>query len=198
MSQRGRVVGVVLAGGRALRLGGVDKGLLVYAGQPLVSYACQALLAVTDTVVINANRNLALYAQLGFEVLPDADTSFCGPLAGVLAAMRQCKAELLLVLPCDLPLVTSQHVQRLLSTYIATGAEAVVAFDGQHLQPAVMAISTRVQGRLQAYLAAGERKLTHFLKQLTMVTVDFSATPAMFTNINTPEDLAWLVGHNAQ
>ncbi|MFZ2727577.1 MAG: molybdenum cofactor guanylyltransferase MobA [Methylococcaceae bacterium] len=197
MAMRGKVCGVVLAGGRAKRMAYQDKGLILYQNVPLVSYAISALSPVVDKVFINANRNIDSYAQLGLPVVSDANDCFEGPLAGVLAAMRYAQAELWLVLPCDSPLVTVAHVRTLLNAATADTIEVAIAHDGGQLQPVFMAIKSSVQKHLQDYLSAGGRKLTDFLIQLHYVTVDFSHSPELFTNINTLDQLAQLQARDA-
>ena len=81
------ITGVVLAGGRGQRMGGVDKGLQVFRGKPLVQHALQGLSSQVGTVWINANRHQSDYAQWGHRVFSDGDESFAGPLSGMLAAM---------------------------------------------------------------------------------------------------------------
>lgn len=193
-----KVDGVVLAGGRAKRMAYEDKGLILYQDMPLISYALTALSVVVDKVLINANRNTDRYAQFGLPVISDANERFEGPLAGVLAAMTYSEAEILLVLPCDSPLVNAEHVRTLLMAASADEIEVAIAHDGEQLQPVFMAIKSSVQTRLQNYLASGERKLANFLTQLAYVTVDFSNSRELFTNINTPDELAQLKARDAR
>lgn len=194
MSQQSKVIGVVLAGGQARRMAGADKGLIVYQGAPLVSYAINALMPVVDQVIINANRHIDAYQQFALPVLSDGNDCFDGPLAGVLAVMLNCDSDVLVALPCDSPLVTAVHVRALVQARTRHQAEVAIAHDGQCLQPVFLAIKTDVHPRLHAYLATGGRKLSHFLTQLHYVTVDFSDTPELFININTLNQLAELEG----
>lgn len=190
--QSSHITGVVLAGGRGRRMGGEDKGLLPYRGQPLVSHALAALGEVAGTRLINANRNLDAYAALGFPVVPDASENFDGPLAGLLSAMRAATTPYVLTVPCDTPLLTGALLQRLIVRLVGTGAAMAVAADGERLHPVVMLAETGLAEDLQAYLDAGERKVEHWIRRQRWVTVDFSDTAGALTNINTPDDLARL------
>lgn len=114
MSAQNKVSGVVLAGGQARRMQQQDKGLVLFNGRPLVSYALTALEPLVDEVLISANRNQALYSRFGYPVLGDNRPGFDGPLAGILAAMQSARNSLLLVTPCDSPLINSMHLERLL------------------------------------------------------------------------------------
>ena len=186
------ITGIVLAGGRGRRMGGEDKGLLPFRGQPLVSHALAALGEVAGTRLINANRNLDAYAALGFPVVPDASENFDGPLAGLLSAMRAATTPYVLTVPCDTPLLTGALLQRLIVRLVGTGAAMAVAADSERLHPVVMLAEIGLAEDLQAYLDAGERKVEHWIRRQRWVTVDFSDTAGALTNINTPDDLARL------
>ena len=131
MNEQTKVTGTVLAGGLARRMGNQDKGLVLFRGKPMVEYALQAMSVVVDQVLINANRNLEQYQQFGVPVIADQTDSFDGPLAGVYTAMVHSQAEILLVMPCDTPLVGPEHLNRLLQTLKTCGADICVAFDGE-------------------------------------------------------------------
>lgn len=194
MNNQNKVSGVVLAGGLARRMHNQDKGLVRFRGQPLVSYALQAMTLVSDQVLINANRNINQYSQFGFPVVTDDTDNFDGPLAGVLAAMRMSDYLEMLVMPCDSPMIQASHLQRLLDSLHQHNAEVAVAFDGKRLHPVFLAIKTTLLESLQAYLEQGERKIDRWLAQHRMVKVDFSDQPEIFVNINTLDELDQLQG----
>lgn len=193
MSAQTTVAGVILAGGLARRMHHQDKGLILYRGRPLITYAIDALAGATSEIIINANRNLDNYRQFGHRVVPDPTNAFDGPLAGILSAMRHTDAEILAVLPCDSPLICGEHVLRLLAARAEHDDDDIAAaHDGERLHPVVLALKTSLQDSLQTYLASGERKIERWLMQHRLAQVDFSATPAIFANLNTPEQLAAL------
>lgn len=82
------ITGLILAGGRGSRMGGVDKGLQVFNGAPMAMHALMRLSPQVGHVLINANRNLAAYESFGVPVVVDAVPDFAGPLAGILAGLR--------------------------------------------------------------------------------------------------------------
>ncbi|MDP3878483.1 MAG: molybdenum cofactor guanylyltransferase MobA [Methylobacter sp.] len=192
MNSQTKVAGVILAGGRARRMNNQDKGLVRFKGQAMVSYAIAALAPVVDSVFINANRNLEHYRQLGYPVISDQTDSFDGPLAGILAAMVHSDADILLVLPCDSPLIQTRHVQKLLAAYTANNADAAVAFDGARSHPVFLAIKRSLQDSLQAYLSSGQRKVGTWLAQHNPLQVDFSDEPEILNNVNTLNELSIL------
>lgn len=191
MNEPSKIAGVVLAGGQARRMGQQDKGLLAFKQRPLVTYAIDALAGITKQISISANRHLDQYQQLGYPVITDERDSFDGPLAGILAALQASSAEILLVLPCDSPLLKTSHLQRLLAG-LQADKDIAVAFDGERLHPVVMALRTHLQTSLADYLAHGERKLQRWLAQHAVAKVDFSDQPQVFANINTLDELAIL------
>lgn len=94
---------VILAGGRATRMGGEDKGLVCLKGKPLVCRAAEKLMPVCAHVVVSANRNLAAYRALGLTVVTDSLENFPGPLAGWLSAMDALTTDYVVSIPCDVP-----------------------------------------------------------------------------------------------
>jgi len=186
---RAKIAGVVLAGGQARRMGGSDKGLVSIAGKTLVEYALCALRSVVDETIINANRNHLEYERFGYPVVADASSSFDGPLAGILSAMRHCNADYLLTVPCDCPLMDSSTLQTMVAALDAEPAECLVANDGVRLHPVVLLLDCRLQNSLEGYLASGERKIDRWFKNHHWRSVDFSDRPDVFRNINTPEEL---------
>lgn len=183
------VTGVILAGGLARRMYNQDKGLVPFKGQALISYAIKAMTPLVTEVLINANRHHDAYQQFGFRVVADQTDQFDGPLAGILTAMFAAQNPVLLVMPCDSPLITTVHLERLLIARAAEDSDVAVAFDGERLHPVFLAIKTHLSTHLQAYLDRGERKLECWLQQHKWVTVDLSDVAEVFVNLNTLEEL---------
>jgi molybdopterin-guanine dinucleotide biosynthesis protein A len=192
MTDQTEATGVILAGGRARRMNNRDKGLIRYKGRPMVSYAVEALAGVARRTLINANRNLERYRRFGLPVITDPTESFDGPLAGILAAMRHTDTDVLLVLPCDSPLIRAEHVQKLMRSLVENKADAAVAFDGERRHPVFLALRISLAGSLQTYLDSGQRKIGGWLEQLHTVQADFSKTPELFVNVNTQAELSEL------
>ena len=186
---RSQITGIVLAGGRARRLGGTDKGLIDCRGRPLVAYAVALLHAVAGSVVINANRNAERYATFGYPVIPDATDAFDGPLAGLLAGLAYARSGYVLTLPVDAPLMTEAVLRRLPDALAAQDADVCVPDDGVRLQPVFMLARRSLKSSLEAYLADGGRKVDAWLAGQRLAIADCSDVPAVFANVNAPEDL---------
>lgn len=187
--ERAKITGVVLAGGRARRMGGGDKGLLTFKGRALVAYALDALKAAAGPILINANRNLEEYAGFGYPVVADQTGAFDGPLAGLLSAMKLAQTPYVLTVPCDSPLIDGALLERLYLTLKAENAEICAAHDGERLHPVFLIAECRLAPGLEAYLASGQRKIDLWLNQHKLALADYSDHPELFANINTPEEL---------
>ena len=187
------VTGVILAGGRARRMGGLDKGLLPLDARPLVAHVLERLTPQVQRVLVSANRNLDRYAELtGAEVLADDVPGFAGPLAGIASALRRTSTPYLLTVACDAPLLPTDLGRRLHAALKASPAPMAVAHDGRRLQPLFALMDRAVLPGLLAYLAAGGRKVEDWVRQQGPRIVDFSDQAAAFVNLNTPSDGAAL------
>ena len=183
------ITGVILAGGKARRMGGDDKGLILFKNKPLISHVIATLKLQINNIIINANRNIELYQQFGYPVIADTLEDFCGPLAGMLSAMQAVDSDFILAAPCDAPMISPQYRQRMMETLLNEGADIAVASDGKRLQPVFSLIPTRLQDELAQYLAQGDRKIDLWFEQYKLAVVDFSDQTECFININCLDDI---------
>jgi len=187
------LTGVVLAGGRAERMGGHDKGLLPLAGAPLVARAIRRLRPQVVDVLISANRNLESYRQFGCRVIQDGQgEQFRGPLAGILAALRAAETPYVLTAPCDSPLLPPDYGRRMWETLERERAGLAVAFFDGSWQPVFALVPVALREDLAAWLMEGKGQVGRWLRRHRPALVEFSDGSALFRNINTPEDLARL------
>lgn len=175
----------VLAGGEGLRVGGADKGLLLWRGQPLVQHVLTALRSQSVEQLISANRNLETYAGFGAKVV--RDQAGHGPLAGLAALLDAAQQEWLLCVPCDAPLLPTDLGVRLLATALAAGAKASVLHDGQYPHPTFCLVHTSLAESAQS-AALQSQGLAAWLQQQGAVPLLGMAPP----NLNTAEDFAAL------
>ena len=186
------LTGGILAGGRGSRLGGRDKGLIEWRGKPMVAHVIERLAPQVDGILISANRNLDDYRRFGYPVVSDALDGFQGPLAGFAALLAACPTDWLVTAPCDSPLLPPDLVARLWARQVATGAEIVIAHDGQRRHPAHALLSRRLRDDLEDFLAGGERRIGLWYARRKMEMADFSDCPEAFANINNSNDFAAL------
>nr|WP_272929557.1 molybdenum cofactor guanylyltransferase MobA [Pluralibacter gergoviae] len=187
VKKRQPITGVILAGGKASRMRGKDKGLQLLNGKPLWQHVAQRLAAQTDRLVISANRSLEAYAASGLAVYQDILDNFPGPLAGILSVMKQSDSEWYLFCPCDTPFIPDTLAQRLWEN--SGEAPAAWVHDGERDHPAVALVHRRIIPMLESYLAQGERRVMVFLRQCGGHSVDFSDLKSAFINVNTLDDL---------
>lgn len=184
------ITGVILAGGKASRMGGEDKGLILFNDKPLVQHVIDALIPQLDKLIINANRNLKQYQQFGYPVTNDSLADFCGPLAGMYSAMQCVDSDYIITAPCDAPMISPQYRQRMVETLLYQQAEIAVAYDGERLQPVFCLLPTRLQDDLAKYLTQGDRKIDLWFKRYKLAIVDFSDQANSFANFNYPDDIS--------
>lgn len=186
------ITGLVLAGGRAMRMGGVDKGLQNHHGMPLALHAVLRLQPQVGSVMVNANRNLAAYEAMGVPVWPDATPDYPGPLAGMLAGLEHCETPWLLTVPCDTPDFPEDLALRLGRAAAEAQADIAIAAtreDGElRTQPVFCLMRAMLLEDLWAALQAGERKIDRWTARHRCVSVEFD-DPAAFFNANTPDEL---------
>ncbi len=212
---RQAITGLVLAGGRGSRMGGVDKGLQPHRGQPLALHALRRLQPQVGVAALNANRHLADYAAMGAPVWPDALPDHPGPLAGFLAGLERCATPWLLTVPCDTPNYPLDLVERLAAAAAAEGAPLAMAAtpavaeetaqarawraradaEGRVLQaqPVFCLLSVSLRESLADFVASGQRRIDRWTALHHCATVVFDDAAA-FTNANTPEELRRLQG----
>ena len=195
------ITGLILAGGRGARMGGVDKGLQNFNGTPLTLHTLMRLqmqdAATLSEMMVVANRNLSAYESFGVQVWPDSTDGFAGPLAGFLTGLERCETDLLLTVPCDSPLFPLNLTQRLLDALIAEDAEIAVAAakeeDGSvRAQPVFCLMRVSLLESLVKFMQTGGRKIDAWTAQHKTVLVPFDTDdvdPRAFCNANTLEEL---------
>ena len=187
-----QITGLVLAGGRGSRMGGLDKGLQNHLGLPLALHALLRLQPQVCAAMVNANRNLAAYESFGVPVWPDALADHPGPLAGFLAGLEHCETPYLVTVPCDTPDFPLDLVERLAGALVAEDAEIAMAAtleDGRvQVQPVFCLMAASLMESLVAFTQGGQRRIDRWTGRHRCATVVFEDAAAFF-NANTPEDL---------
>jgi molybdopterin-guanine dinucleotide biosynthesis protein A len=181
---------LILAGGRGTRMGGKDKGWVMWDGLPLVEHALATLSSQSPPparIFISANRNVDAYQQTGHPVVMDERPDYRGPLAGIEAGLMRCKKNNLLVIPCDVPLLPADLYATLQSA-LTDNAQALAAYalTSEGAQPLCCLIKPSVAGALGKQLDAGHGAVQTWLDAIEAIPVRFDNAEA-FTNFNTPE-----------
>lgn len=201
-----QITGLVLAGGRGTRMGGVDKGLQNFRGTPLALNALMRLQmqegGLVGDFMVNANRNLPAYEAFGHPVWPDTLADYAGPLAGFMTGLAHCETPWLLTVPCDTPLFPTDLVQRLARAFDDETTQIAMAAareeDGQlRHQPVFCLLRVDLLDSLVAFTQAGGRKIQRWTDLHHTVVVPFDRPGddrQAFFNANTLAELQSLEG----
>ena len=184
-----KITGVILAGGQGRRMGGVDKGLRVLRGKPMIEWVLERFTPQVDEVLINANQNLEVYARFGHRVIADAIDGFAGPLAGLQCGLSAARHPLVATVPCDSPFLPADLVARLDTALQAQQAQLAVAITGNQPHPVFCLCRRDVLPHLTRFLADGGRKIDAWYATLRVADVAFDDEAQAFSNINTLEEL---------
>jgi molybdopterin-guanine dinucleotide biosynthesis protein A len=195
------ITGLVLAGGRGTRMGGIDKGLQNFNGTPLALHALLRLQVQVGHTMVNANRNLAAYESFGTPVWPDGLADYAGPLAGFLVGLERCETPYLMTVPCDTPLFPLDLASRLAEALEREGADIAMASgaepqkDGSvqmRAQPVFCLLGADLLESLVRFTKDGGRKIDAWTATHKTVLVSFDretdAREAFF-NANTLAEL---------
>jgi molybdenum cofactor guanylyltransferase len=191
------ITGLILAGGRGSRMGGVDKGLQNFNGMPLALHTLLRLQMQVGGVMVNANRNLSAYESFGAPVWPDGLADYAGPLAGFLTGLERCETPYLVTVPCDTPLFPLDLVPRLAQALEREEAEIAMAAareeDGQlRAQPVFCLLRVGLLESLVQFTHNGGRKIDAWTAQHKTALVPFDQPgdeARAFFNANTLAEL---------
>ncbi len=180
---------VILAGGKARRMGGQDKGLQILGKQSLIEHVIHRLQPQIHDISINANRNQTEYAKFGFPVFSDERPDFQGPLSGMLTALEKTKSDFILFTPCDTPFFPTNLLDKLQSAVKNDRTLIAYACDEEREHPVFCLMSVQLKEKLRHYLASGERRLLQFMNENGGISVKFTKEEGNFENFNTLDDL---------
>jgi len=185
-------LGVILAGGQATRMGGGDKGLLTLGGGTILSHVIDRLEPQVADLALNANGDIARFADLGLPVISDNISGFAGPLSGVLAGLdwaAEQGADHIVTAAADTPFFPCDLVAQLLLAAQTAGTNIALARTTGGRHPTFGLWPTVLRDDLRSALAGGLRKVVLWTDQHGAATAHFPDDAAFF-NVNTPNDLA--------
>ena len=196
-SRIGSIVGVILAGGRAQRMGGGDKCLQLVAGRTILARVIERLRPQVEELVLNGNGDPARFAEYGLTVVPDSVPDFAGPLAGILAGLEWAaahhpQARTIVTVPADGPFLPRDLVRRLADALLAEDAELATAAGGVQTYPVVGLWPVALRDALRKALVEEDlHKVDAWTARYRRAVTAFPTEPVdPFFNANTPEQLA--------
>lgn len=189
MTGQPKISAVILAGGKAKRMGGADKGLVLLDGRPLIAWVLECIAPQADELFISANRNLDQYRQFGHPVLTDNSPDFQGPLAGLLRAMTEATHPLVLCAPCDTPFLPPDLAKRLADALEESGADIAIPVCSEQTHRTTCLCRRSLLPGLAHFINLGGRRVGEWQSGLNQIKVPFEDERA-FLNLNTAEELA--------
>ena len=170
-------------------MGGIDKGLVRFQNQAMIQHVINRLKPQVEEIMINANRELAHYNTLGYQVLSDEIADFAGPLAGMQLGLKHARHDLVLFVPCDSPLLPTDLVKKLNTGLLEAHADIAVATCDSNNHPVFCLCKKSLLPSLEDFLARGNRKVNSWQKSQRYIEVDFEGNSDAFENLNSPDDI---------
>ncbi|PQP03355.1 MULTISPECIES: molybdenum cofactor guanylyltransferase MobA [Pseudomonas] len=181
---------LLLAGGRGQRMGGQDKGLLEWHGEPLIAHLHRKTRPLSDDLIISCNRNLEKYAPYADQLVHDDEGDFPGPLAGIRAGLKAARHTHLLVLPCDVPRIDAALLQSMRETAAQHPDKPLMLRHGEHWEPLLCMIPVVLSAAFEAAWTKGERSPGRLMRTLGATALQCPDNDPRLANLNTPELLS--------
>jgi len=178
---------LLLAGGRGQRMGGQDKGLVQWLGEPMIAHLQRKVRALTDDLIISCNRNRERYAAFADHLVADDEGDFPGPLAGIRAGLKAARHTHLLVLPCDVPRIDAGLLQSMRETAQLNSEKPLMLRHGEHWEPLLCVIPLSLSAAFEDAWNAGERSPGRVMRSLGATALQCPDNDPRLANLNTPE-----------
>ncbi|MCP1497219.1 molybdopterin-guanine dinucleotide biosynthesis protein A [Pseudomonas migulae] len=181
---------LLLAGGRGQRMGGQDKGLIEWHGEPLIAHLHRKTRPLSDDLIISCNRNLEKYAPYADQLVHDDEGDFPGPLAGIRAGLKAARHESLMVLPCDVPRIDAALLHSMREAASQHPDTPLMLRHGEHWEPLLCIIPVALSEAFEKAWQEGERSPGRLMRQLGAIALQCRANDPRLANLNTPELLS--------
>lgn len=178
---------LLLAGGRGQRMGGQDKGLVEWLGEPLIAHLQRKVRGLTDDLIISCNRNRERYAPFADQLVVDDECDFPGPLAGIRAGLKAARHSHLLVLPCDVPRIDAALLHDMRKTANQYPEKPLMLRHDEHWEPLLCVIPVALLAAFEDAWNAGERSPGRVMRKLGATALPCPDNDPRLANLNTPE-----------
>ena len=179
---------IILAGGKGNRFNNKDKGLILLDKKPLIEHILERIRPQVDDIIISANRNTDIYKNYSTKVIPDKEQDYSGPLTGIAACIPECEHDWILVIPCDIPSLPVNLVERL----IDNDDNLLIVAKAYEQRQLVFLMHRSLEDKLNTFLDQGHQRVMTWLDIQNPKVVDFETQGNEFLNINTPDELTAL------
>jgi molybdopterin-guanine dinucleotide biosynthesis protein A len=181
---------LLLAGGRGQRMGGQDKGLLVWQGEPLIAHLHRKTRPLSDDLIISCNRNEDKYAAYADQLVHDDEVDFPGPLAGIRAGLKAARHSHLLVLPCDVPRIDAALLAGMRETASLHPDKPMMLRHDEHWEPLLCVIPVALRADFESAWQEGERSPGRLMRKLGATALQCPDNDPRLANLNTPDLLS--------
>jgi len=189
MMNKNNITGIILSGGKSSRMG-TDKGLLLFENKPFIQHSIDALKPLVSEIIIVSNNKD--YNVFGFKRVEDAIEN-AGPLAGIYSGLNESKTDYNLVLSCDIPLISSEILEKLINAIDDVSEIIQIESEGKNM-PLIALYKKSCAAKFLKLLNEGERKLQVAVNKCNVKNVKLNEHDAFFTkNINTKNDLKAII-----
>jgi molybdopterin-guanine dinucleotide biosynthesis protein A len=171
-------------------MGGQDKGLLKWHGEPLIAHLHRKTRGLSDDLIISCNRNLDTYAPYADQLVHDDEGDFPGPLAGIRAGLKAARHAHLLVLPCDVPRISAALLQSMRETANQHPDKPLMLRQGEHWEPLLCIIPVALCAAFDSAWNDGERSPGRIMRKLGASALQCAENDPRLANLNTPELLS--------
>ncbi|MBS83332.1 MAG: molybdenum cofactor guanylyltransferase [Gammaproteobacteria bacterium] len=185
--KKNQLTTLILAGGKATRMEGIDKGLMSIDGNYIINYISNIAKKYSKDVIVNVNRNFEKYESMGMVICKDIKKGFQGPLAGIHSGLLMIDTEYMITVPCDGPFIKDIFFEKMIS--LNDNYDINVAHDGKRIQPVYSMYKKKLVNNLEDFLKTDQRKIDLWFKKNSTNLVDFSQYIEMFVNINDTNEL---------
>lgn len=175
---------IILAGGEGKRVDGADKGLVLYKYIPLIEHVLSSIKPQVDEIVISANRNIDIYKEYGYKVIVDAAEDYKGPLAGIAAALPYCTYDRVLIVPCDMPYLSDNIVEKL----SGKADKDISIVESDNKMQLVFLMHKKLLTSIQQSLESEQLRLMQWVKSHQPAVIKF-ADDSAFKNFNNRDDI---------
>ena len=183
---------LLLAGGQGQRMGGRDKGLVDWHGRPLIAWMHDVARPLTDDLLISCNRNQDRYATFADRLVSDREPTYPGPLTGIRAGLSKARNGLLMVLPCDAPLIDQTLLVQLFEAALMTPGLPVMVRRGEQWEPLFCVIPVDLAPNIEEAWKMGERSNREVLLKLKAQRLQLPGDDRRLANLNSPDLLTTL------
>ena len=181
---------LLLAGGRGQRMGGQDKGLIEWHGEPLIAHLHRKTRSLSDDLIISCNRNLEKYAPYADQLVHDDEGDFPGPLAGIRAGLKAARHESLMVLPCDVPRIDAALLHSMREAASQHPDNPLMLRHGEHWEPLLCIIPVALGEAFEKAWQEGERSPGRLMRKLGAIALQCPENDPRLANLNTLELLS--------